>query len=109
LQWDSFAQPGEVFKFLKSNHVCLLIDMGDLPPLDIIHELANIALKLKGKTSTKAFQELSDLVSILVASSFKEVRPMINELIIRDQLGLLENAIDELLTNSSYENEGGES
>ena len=80
-----------------------MIDMGDLPPLDIIHELTNIARKFKGKASSKAFQELSDLVSILVAASFKEALPMLNELIIRDQIDLIEEAINQLLANSSYD------
>lgn len=80
-----------------------MIDMGDLPPLDLIHELRNIAQKVKRKSNPKVFQELSDLVAILVAASVRETASMVNELFIRELLSQLDDNLTDLLKDASYE------
>jgi 5-formyltetrahydrofolate cyclo-ligase len=80
-----------------------MIDMGDLPPLDLIHELRNIAQKVKRKSNPKVFQELSDLVAILVAASVRETASMVNELFIRELISQLDDNLTDLLKDASYE------
>lgn len=80
-----------------------MIDMGELPPLDLIHELRNIARKVKRKSSPRVFQELSDLVSILVAASVRETSSMVNELLIRELTSSLDDNLMSLLTEASFQ------
>jgi len=82
-----------------------MIDMGELPPLDLIHELRNIAWKVKRKSSPKVFQELSDLVSILVAASVRETSSMVNELLIRELTSNLDDNLMSLLTEASFQDD----
>ena len=96
------SKPGEVFKFLKKNHVCYDIDMGELPPMDLIQELLILSEKIKRKTNPDAFKEVSDLVSLLVAASVGEPLQMLHEIVIRDQSALLSKELDELLAKSAY-------
>jgi hypothetical protein len=100
------ARPGEVFKFLKKNHVCYMIDMGELPPMDLIHELHVLSEKIKRKTNPDAFKEVSDLVSMLVAASVGEPLEMLHEIVVRDQSIQLSKELDELLAKSAYIDEG---
>lgn len=100
------AKPGEVFKFLKKNHVCYMIDMGELPPMDLIHELHVLSEKIKRKTNPDAFKEVSDLVSMLVAASVGEPLEMLHEIVVRDQSTQLSKELDELLAKSAYIDEG---
>lgn len=82
-----------------------MIDMGELPPLDLIHELRNIARNVKRKSSPRAFQELSDLVSILVAASVRETSSMVNELLIRELTSSLDDNLMSLLTEASFQDD----
>ncbi len=76
--------------------------MGDLPPMDLIQELAILASKVKRKTNPEAFKELSDLVSMLVAISAREPLQMLNEIVIRDQTLKLSKELDQILAQSFY-------
>ncbi len=96
------SKPGEVFKFLKKNHVCYDIDMGGLPPMDLIQELRILSEKIKRKTNPDAYKEVSDLVSLLVAASVGEPLQMLHEIVIRDQSALLSKELEELLAESAY-------
>jgi hypothetical protein len=102
IPWHIFAKPGEVFKFLKKNHVCYMIDMGELPPMDLIQDLLILSEKIKRKTNPDAYKEVSDLVSMLVAASAREPLQMLNEIVIRDQNVQLSKELDEFLAKSSY-------
>ena len=102
IPWHALSKPGEVFKFLKKNHVCYDIDMGELPPMDLIQELLILSEKIKRKTNPDAYKEVSDLVSLLVAASVGEPLQMLHEIVIRDQSALLSKELDELLANSAY-------
>ena len=82
-----------------------MIDMGELPPMDLIHELHVLSEKIKRKTNPDAFNEVSDLVSMLVAASVGESRQMLHEIVVRDQNAKLSKELDELLAKSSYDNE----
>ena len=79
-----------------------MIDMGELPPMDLIQELFILAEKIKRKTNPEAFKEVSDLVSMLVAISAREPLQMLNEIVVRDQTSQLSRELDELLTESAY-------
>lgn len=85
-----------------------MIDMGELPPLDLIHELQNIAQKVKRKTNPKVFQELSDLVAILIAASVRETPSMVNELLIRELTSRLDDSLETFLIEVSNEDDGEE-
>ena len=100
--WHIFAKPGEVFKFLKKNHVCYMIDMGELPPMDLIQELLILSEKIKRKTNPEAFKEVSELVAMRVAITAREPLQMLNEIVIRDQTSQLSKELDHLLIESSY-------
>jgi hypothetical protein len=79
-----------------------MIDMGELPPMDLIQELLILSQKIKRKTNPEAFKEVSDLVSMLVAASVREPRQMLHEIVIRDQNEQLSKELDELLADSAY-------
>ena len=79
-----------------------MIDMGELPPMDLIQELLILAEKIKRKTNPEAFKEVSDLVSMLVAISAREPLQMLNEIVVRDQTSQLSKELDELLAESAY-------
>ena len=79
-----------------------MIDMGELPPMDLIQELFILAEKIKRKTNPEAFKEVSDLVSMLVAISAREPLQMLNEIVVRDQTSQLSKELDELLAESAY-------
>lgn len=79
-----------------------MIDMGELPPMDLIQELLILSEKIKRKTNPEAFKEVSDLVAMLVAISAREPLQMLNEIFIRDQTSQLSKELDNLLIESSY-------
>jgi hypothetical protein len=79
-----------------------MLDMGELPPMDLIQELLILSDKIKRKTNPDAFKEVSDLVSMLVASSVGEPIQMLNEIVIRDQNIQLSKELDDFLVESSY-------
>jgi hypothetical protein len=79
-----------------------MIDMGELPPMDLIQELFILAEKIKRKTNPEAFKEVSDLVSMLVAISAREPLQMLNEIVVRDQTSQLSKELEELLAESAY-------
>ena len=79
-----------------------MIDMGELPPMDLIQELLILSEKIKRKTNPEAFKEVSDLVAMLVAISVREPLQMLNEIVIRDQTSQLSKELDHLLIESSY-------
>ena len=79
-----------------------MIDMGELPPMDLIQELFILAEKIKRKTNPEAFKEVSDLVSMLVAITAREPLQMLNEIVVRDQTSQLSRELDELLVESAY-------
>ena len=79
-----------------------MIDMGELPPMDLIQELLILADKIKLKTNPDAYSEVSDLVSMLVAASVREPLQMLHEIVIRDQSAQLTKELDELLAESDY-------
>ena len=79
-----------------------MIDMGELPPLDLIQELIILSEKIKRKTNPEAYREVSDLVSMLVAASVREPLQMLHEIVIRDQSAQLSKELDELLAESDY-------
>ena len=79
-----------------------MIDMGELPPMDLIQELLILSEKIKRKTNPEAFKEVSDLVAMLVAITAREPLQMLNEIVIRDQTSQLSKELDHLLVESSY-------
>jgi hypothetical protein len=79
-----------------------MIDMGELPPLDLIQELFILSEKIKRKTNPEAYREVSDLVSMLVAASVREPLQMLHEIVIRDQSAQLSKELDVLLAESDY-------
>lgn len=79
-----------------------MIDMGELPPMDLIQELLILADKIKHRTNPEAYREISDLVSMLVAASVREPLQMLHEIVIRDQSAQLTKELDEILAKSDY-------
>jgi hypothetical protein len=79
-----------------------MIDMGELPPLDLIQELHVLSEKIKRKTNPDAFKEVSDLVSMLVAATSGEPLQMLHEIVVRDQNAQLSKELDEFLAKSAY-------
>lgn len=82
-----------------------MIDMGELPPMDLIHELHVLSEKFKRKTNPDAFKELSDLVSLLVAASFGESIQMLHEIVVREESTQLSKELEELLAKSVFNEE----
>ncbi len=99
--WHLFSKPGVIFKFLKKNPVCFPIELGDLPEMDLIHELGAVAAQIKQKKNKIAYELLSDLVSILVASTVAESHLMIHELTVRDVMENFDDTLTSLLTQNS--------
>ena len=85
-----------------------MIDMGELPPMDLIQELLILSEKIKRKTNPEAFKEVSDLVAMLVAITAREPLQMLNEIVIRDQTSQLSKELDHLLAESSYSDQSDE-
>lgn len=56
-EWELFASPGEVFRFLEKNHACYQIDMNSMNPLNLIEELAYIVSFMKKIQSQKHYKE----------------------------------------------------
>jgi len=83
--------------------VCYMIDMADLPPMDLIDELTHVALKVNKKANPEVFKEISDLVSMLVAASAREPRQMLHEIVVRDQTQLLTKELNKILSDASYD------
>lgn len=82
-----------------------MIDMGDLPPMDIIQELQILAQKIRRASVVDALREVSDLTALLVATVAREPREMLNEIVIRDELKKLSSELKEVLSDSSYMDE----
>jgi hypothetical protein len=82
-----------------------MIDMADLPPMDLIEELTHVGLKVNRKANPEVFKEISDLVSMLVAASAREPIQMLHEIMIRDQTMLLTSELKQILSESSYDDE----
>jgi len=79
-----------------------MIDMGELPPMDIIQELQILAEKVKSNSKEDVLREVSDLTALLVAAVAREPREMLNEIVIRDELKQLSSELKEVLSDSSY-------
>ena len=79
-----------------------MIDMGELPPMDIIQELQMLANVIKHESVVDALREISDLTAVLVAAVAREPREMLNEIVIRDELKQLSSELKEVLSDSSY-------
>lgn len=79
-----------------------MIDMGELPPMDIIQELQVLAEKVRSNSKEDVFREVSDLTALLVAAVAREPREMLNEIVIRDELKQLSSELKEVLSDSSY-------
>ena len=79
-----------------------MIDMGELPPMDIIQELQILAEKVRSGSKEDVLREVSDLTALLVAAVAREPREMLNEIVIRDELKQLSRELKELLSDSSY-------
>lgn len=79
-----------------------MIDMGELPPMDIIHELQMLAEIIRNESVVDALREISDLTAVLVAAVAREPREMLNEIVIRDELKRLSSELKEVLSDSSY-------
>jgi len=82
-----------------------MIDLADLPPMDLIDELTYVALTVNRKANPEVFKKISDLVSMLVAVSAREPRQMLHEIIIRDQTSLLSKELNKILSDASYHDE----
>ena len=85
-----------------------MIDMGELPPMDIIQELQMLANVIKHESVVDALREVSDLTALLVAAVAREPREMLNEGVIRDEIKQLSSELKEVLSDSSYVDESNE-
>ena len=94
--WIDFAEPGEVFKFLHKNHICYQIDMESIPPLNLIAELMHIASLMNKNPRSRSYRAISDLTSLIVAASAGNAKKMLEELVVRDQLQILDNDLSSL-------------
>ncbi len=97
-----FARPGAIFKFLEKNHVCYMIDMGELPPMDIIQELQILAKKVRNESKEDVLREVSDLTALLVAAVAREPKAMLNEIVVREELKQLSGELKKVLSDSAY-------
>lgn len=97
--WVDFAQPGEVFKFLHKNHACYQIDMVSIPPLNLISELRYIASLMNKNPRSRSYRAISDLTALIVSASAGEAEKMLEELIVRDQLQILDNELGKSFIN----------
>jgi hypothetical protein len=96
-EWELFASPSEVFRFLEKNHACYQIDMNSMNPLNLIEELAYIASFMKKNPKSKALQAISDLTSLIVASADGKTYEMFSEILIRDSMSNFEIGVENLL------------
>ena len=102
--WVNFVEPGEVFKFLRKNHVCYQIDMESIPPLNLIAELMHIASLMNKNSKSRSYRAISDLTSLIVAASAGSAEKMLEELVVRDQLQTLDTDLSRLFNDSNYPN-----
>ena len=93
---------------MKKNPISFPVELGTLPEMDLIHELAAVAAQIKQKKNKIAYELLSDLVSVLVASTVAESHLMVNELIVRDNMESFDATLKELLTQNLNSNTGDE-
>ena len=94
---------------MKKNPISDPVELGTMPEMDLIHELGAVAAQIKQKKNKIAYELLSDLVSVLVASTVAESHLMVNELIVRDNMENFEATLQDLLTQNSNSNIGDES
>ena len=97
--WQSFANPGAVFRYLQKNHACYQIDMHSMPPLDLIEELAFIANLMKKNPNSRAFRAISDLTALVVAAAAGKTYEMFSEIVIRDSLDKFDITYEKFLTS----------
>lgn len=97
--WQSLANPGSVFRYLKKNHACFKIDMHSMPPLDLIEELAFIASLMKKNPNSRAFRAISDLTALVVAAAAGKTYEMFSEIVVRDSMDKFEISYEKLLTS----------
>ena len=75
--------------------------MGSLPPMDLIQELVIIAKHIKQKKYSIAYENLSDMTSLLTASTVGETDLMLLELVFRDEIKNFDTSLKMLLNNES--------
>ena len=97
--WQSLANPGAVFRYLQKNHACYQIDMHSMPPLDLIEELAFIAILMKKNPNSRAFRAISDLSALVVAAAAGKTYEMFSEIVIRDSLDKFDITYEKFLTS----------
>ena len=95
-EWEVFASPGEVFRFLERNHACYQIDMNTMSPLNLIEELAYIASFMKKNPKSRAYRAISDLTSLIVAASAGKTYEMFSEIVVRDSLDQIDLTLERL-------------
>ena len=95
-EWEVFASPGEVFRFLEKNHACYQIDMNTMPPLNLVAELAYIASFMKKNPKSRAFRAISDLTSLIVAAGAGKTYEMFSEIVIRDSLDQIDLTLERI-------------
>jgi len=96
--WENFAEPGAVFNFLNSNRVEFEIDMGTMPPLNLVSELMHVAKLMRKNPNSRAFRAISDLTALVVAAAAGETHEMFSEIVVRDSMGKLDITLDKLLS-----------
>jgi len=102
--WEIFTEPGAVFRFLNSNKVEFEIDMGTMPPLNLVTELMHVAKLMRRNPKSAAYRALSDLTALIVAAAADETHNMFAELVVRDQMVLLEKELEVLSKDSTEKN-----
>ncbi len=100
-----FAKQGNIFKFLRRHPVYFPVDMGSLPPMNLIQELTTIAKHIKQKKYSIAYENLSDITSLLAASTVGEPHLMLIELSVRDEMKEFDNLLQCLLNHESINTE----
>jgi hypothetical protein len=102
--WELFAEPGAVFRFLNNNRVEFEIDMGTMPPLNLVSELMHLAKLMRKNPKSASFRALSDLTALIVAAAEGETHNMFAELVVRDQMAVLEKELEGLSKDSTEKN-----
>jgi hypothetical protein len=102
--WEIFTEPGAVFRFLNSNKVEFEIDMGTMPPLNLVTELMHVAKLMRRNPKSAAYRALSDLTALIVAAAADETHNMFADLVVRDQMVLLEKELEVLSKDSTEKN-----
>lgn len=75
--------------------------MGSLPPMDLIQELVIIAKHIKQKKYSIAYENLSDMTSLLTASTVGETHLMLLEIAFRDEMKNFDSLLQSLLGHES--------